>query len=57
MLIRPTARVSTLSVIQSSFLAVVLMFVGWLLYHEAITWNKLVGVVICLIGLVFINYK
>ena len=50
-------QVSTASVVQSSFLAVALIFAGWLLYKEALTWNKLVGVVICLIGLVFINHK
>ncbi len=44
-------------IVQSAFLASVLLFVGFLLYHEALTWNKVVGVVICLIGLVFINYK
>ena len=42
---------------QSAFLAVMLLFVGYLLYHEALTWNKLVGVIVCLIGLAFINYK
>ena len=26
-------------------------------YHEALTWNKLLGVGICLAGLVFINLK
>ena len=50
-------QVSTVSIVQSSFLAVVLIFVGWLLYKEALTWNKLVGAVICLVGLVFINHK
>ena len=35
----------------------VLLVVGWLLYHEALTWNKIVGIVICLAGLVFINLK
>ncbi len=50
-------QVSAASVVQSSFLAVALIFVGWLLYKEALTWNKIVGVVICLIGLVFINRK
>ena len=40
----------------SSF-ATALLFVGFLLYHESLTWNKAVGVVICLIGLVFINLK
>ena len=49
--------VSTASVVQSSFLAVALIFVGWLAYSEALTPNKILGVVICLIGLVFINYK
>ena len=47
--------VSTGFIVQSAFLAVALVFVGRLLYHEALTWNKLIGVVICLIGLVFIN--
>ena len=50
-------QVSTAAIVQSSFLAIALIFVGYLLYHEALTWNKLVGVAICLIGLIFINYK
>lgn len=47
--------VSLLSIVQSAILALVLIFVGMLLYQEAITWNKLVGIAICLIGLGFIN--
>ncbi len=47
--------VSTASIVQGSFLAVALILVGALLYREAITWNKLVGIVLCLSGLVFIN--
>ena len=50
-------QVSTASIVQCSFLAAALIFVGFLLYNEVLTWNKLVGVVICLVGLVFINYK
>ena len=50
-------QVSTGFIVQSSFLAAVLLLVGYFLYREALTWNKLVGVAICLIGLVFINYK
>ncbi len=50
-------QVSTGFIVQSAFLAVALLFVGFTLYHEALTWNKLVGVAICLVGLVFINYK
>lgn len=49
--------VSTASIVQSSFLAVALIFVGALFFRETITWNKIVGVVICLVGLAFINYK
>ena len=44
-------------IVQSSFLAITLLLVGYFLYHEALTWNKLVGIAICLIGLIFINYK
>ena len=50
-------QVSTGFIVQSAILAVALIFVGYLLYHEAMTWNKLVGVAICLVGLVFINLK
>lgn len=50
-------QVSTASVVQSSFLAVALIFAGFLIYKEAITWNKVLGIIICLIGLLFINYK
>ena len=49
--------VSTGFIVQSAFLAIALIFVGYLLYHEALTWNKLVGVCICIIGLIFINLK
>ena len=34
-----------------------MIFVGYLLYHEAVTWNKIVGIIICLAGLVLINYR
>lgn len=50
-------QVSTGFIVQSAVLAVMLLVVGYFLYHEAFTWNKVVGVVICLIGLVFLNYK
>ena len=50
-------QVSRAPVVQSAILAGALLLVGWLLYHEALTWNKIVGIVICLIGLVFINLK
>lgn len=50
-------QVSTGSIVQGSILAVALIFVGFFLYREPLTWNKLVGIAVCLIGLVFINLK
>lgn len=47
--------VSTAQTVQSAVLAVALLFVGFFLYREPLRWNKVVGVVICLVGLVFIN--
>lgn len=40
-----------------SALAVILIFVGLIGYHEAISWSKVLGVAICLVGLYFINKK
>ena len=50
-------QVSKGAIVQSAFLSVALIFVGYLLYQEALTWNKLVGIGVCLVGLVFINLK
>lgn len=50
-------QVSTGFIVQSAFLSTALIFVGYLLYHEALTWNKLAGIGICLVGLVLINLK
>ncbi len=50
-------QVSTASIVQSSVLAVALIVVGALVYRENITWNKIVGIAVCAVGLVFINIK
>ncbi len=50
-------QVNTAAIVQSAFLAVALIFVGLLIYHEPLSWNKLAGVAICIVGLVFINLK
>lgn len=47
--------ISTLPIVQSALVSLVLLVVGLLLYHEVITLSKLLGIVICLIGLYFIN--
>ena len=49
--------VSVAQIVQAAVLAVILIFVGYMLYKEAITWNKIVGVIICLAGLGLINMK
>ena len=48
-------NVSTGQIISSAILAVVLIFVGYLFYHEAITFQKIIGIAICMVGLYFIN--
>ena len=50
-------QVGTTQIITSAVVAVLLIFVGYLLYHEAITWNKITGIIICLAGLVLINIR
>ncbi len=50
-------EVSVASVVQSGALAVAMLFVGYLAFHEALTWQKLLGVVVCLVGLALINLK
>ena len=50
-------KVNTLSVTTNAILAIVLIIVGLIGYHEAINWNKVLGVAICLVGLYFINKK
>ena len=47
--------VSTAAIVQSAFLGVVLIFVGMLLYKEVVTPTKVAGILICLVGLYFIN--
>ena len=50
-------QVSVGFIVQSAFLATVLLFVGYFLYHEPLSWNKILGIAICLAGLILINMK
>ena len=47
--------VSTAQIVQSSFLAIALLIVGFFLYHEQLNASKVIGVLICMVGLYFIN--
>ena len=48
-------EVSTAFIVHSAILAAVLVAVGFALYQEPITASKVIGIVICLVGLYFIN--
>ena len=50
-------QVSTGFIVQSAFLAILLIIVGYVIFRESVTWNKIVGALICLVGLGFINYR
>jgi len=50
-------HISATQIVQASVLAVILIFVGYFLYNEALTWNKIIGIIVCLIGLGLINLK
>ena len=50
-------QIGTAQIVTSAMVAVLLLFVGWLLYHEALTWNKLLGIAVCVAGLVLINIR
>ncbi len=47
--------INTGQVVASIILAIALLLIGYLLYHEAITWTKVLGIAICMLGLYFIN--
>ena len=38
-------------------LIVIPVFVGALLFSEAVTWNKVAGVAVCILGVVLLNLK
>lgn len=48
-------NVNTGYIVQSAILAIALLGVGYLLYDESITFNKAFGILICMLGLWFIN--
>lgn len=49
--------VSILQIATSTAVAIIMIFVAIFFYKEAVSWNKIVGVLICLVGLFFINFK
>ena len=43
--------------VASSILAIALIFVGFFLFKEGMTLRHLIGILVCVIGLVIINLK
>lgn len=48
-------NISTGQLVHSSILAIALILIGCLFYHDAITKSKVIGILICIVGLYFIN--
>lgn len=48
--------VSTASVVANIGLACVLIVVGYLLYRENVSFNQILGIVVCMVGLILINF-
>jgi len=49
--------VSIAQIVQAAILAIILIFVGFFAFKESITWNKVAGIAVCLVGLGLISYK
>lgn len=49
--------ISIAYILESAFIAIALIFVGYFLYKEGITWNKLLGAAVCLGGLALMNFN
>ena len=50
-------EISTAQIIQSAILGSLLLLVGIIFFKETVSWNKFLGIAICLVGLVVINIK
>lgn len=48
--------VSIASVVANIGLACVLLFVGYFLYKENVSVNQILGIVVCMVGLILINF-
>ena len=49
--------ISVAQIVSSAALAVILLLVGYLFYKEGLSWNKILGVLVCIGGLTLINLK
>ncbi|MDO4178698.1 MAG: EamA family transporter [Phascolarctobacterium sp.] len=47
--------ISAGEIVAASLLAIVLLIVGYFVYNEPITWQKILGIIICLFGLYLLS--
>lgn len=50
-------QMSLLQIVQGAALAIILLVIGYFAFKEAISWNKIAGIIVCLAGLTLINLK
>lgn len=50
-------QVSIAPIVQSSFVALILILIGFVFYNEPLSWNKIVGVAVCILGMLLINIE
>lgn len=50
-------QINTTALISSSILAIILLLIGTIFFDEAFSAKKLLGVILCLVGLFLLNYK
>lgn len=48
-------NISSGHIVHSIILSICLVFIGALIYHEVITFTKIIGILICMFGLYLIN--
>lgn len=48
-------NINTGYLLQSVIVSMALLIIGFLVYKEAITWTKATGILICMVGIYFIN--
>lgn len=50
-------EISKGSLMANMCVAVIMLFIGWLLYKEGLSMKKLAGIVLCIAGMIIINTK
>lgn len=50
-------QMSLLQIVQGAALAIILLVIGYFAFKEAISWNIIAGIIVCLAGLTLINLK